>query len=228
MFNRHRIVWIYLGVVLLMLLAIAGCHTVQIDTAPPVAENTTARTISYMTPTSTKPVLTLTATTSDNQAFCISEIGDWVEQERTVICSSYWSPAAREAVANNPASRINATYLDLETGDTTELSADISYQLSCGSMCFPLWSGMEGVIVEGTMSTVQPSLEECEELLLWGQTQIFHQSFSSAYGYYYCVLTKEGRMGWIRYEDDFRSGLSGSQSQITYFIWNVTIPEKSK
>lgn len=228
MFNRHRIVLIYLGV-LLMLLAIAGCHAVQIDTATPAAENVTATTISFVTPTPTKPVLTLTATTPDNQAFCISEAGDWVEQEHTVICSSYWSPAVREAIANDIESRINATYLDLETGDTTELSADISYQLSCGSMCFPRWRGMEGVIVEGTKSTMQPTIEQCEELLLRGKTlTVPHQSFSGGYGYYYCVLTKEERMGWILYEDDFRSGLNKSQSRITYFVWDITIPEKGK
>lgn len=228
MFNRHRIVLIYLGV-LLMLLAIAGCHAVQIDTATPAAVNVTATTISFVTPTPTKPALTLTATTPNNQAFCISEAGDWVEQEHTVICSSYWSPAVREAIANDIEPRINATYLDLETGDTAELSADIYYQLTCGSMCFPLWSGMEDVIIEGTKSTVQPSLEECEELLLWGQTQIVHhRSILGGYGYYYCVLTKEERMGWILYEDDFRSGLSGTQSRIIYFVWDITIPEKGK
>lgn len=225
MLNRHRIAWIYWGV---MLLAISGCHAVEIYTATPATENATVTMVSYLTATPTKPGLGLIATQSEDEAFCISEVADWVEQEHTVTCFSYWSVAVREAIANDPASRMNAAYLDLETGDTTELSADICYQLSCGSMCFPLWRGMEGAIIESTWSTVQPSLGECEELLLSEQTQIFHESFSSAYGYYYCVLTKEGRIGWIRYEDDFRLGLSGGQSQITYFMWDVGISKKGK
>lgn len=229
MLHRHRMLSVCIGCVVLVLLAITGCQTVQNNRITPIAETMTVTAIPFVSPTPPTTAPTPTVTAPDRQALCISEIGNWVEQEHTITCSSYWNPAAREALDNDPKSRINAAYLDLETGDTAEILADISYQLSCGSMCFPRWRGMEGVIVEDTTSTKQPTIEQCEELLLRGKTlTVPHQSFSGGYGYYYCVLTREGRVGWIHYDDDFRSGLSGSQSQITYWVWDITIPEKSK
>jgi len=39
------------------------------------------------------------------------------------------------------------------------------------------------------------------------------------YEYYTCVQTSEGRLGWIRYDQDFLTTLPNYEIQYTYFLW---------
>ena len=224
-------------VYLVLILVLGGCSaggtTPAVPSSTPQAQNLAAPVAAATLPpvptaTPTEKVETPTATPSHPSPFCLSQSMNWLEHQHTVTCYSYWGPEVREAVAKDLNTRINAAYLDLESGDTSENSADIYYQLSCGSMCFPRWVGMEGVIIEPlnvAPPNAPPTLEECVEILLKVKTEVSpSKSFHGGYGYYFCIQTRESRIGWIRYDKDFYSGLGHGRSQITYWVWDEFIP----
>ncbi len=147
-------------------------------------------------------------------------IASYLEQEVMVTLYSYWSPEVRKAEAEDILTRKNAPYLNLVSGDRTEANADIYYRLSCGSMCCPLWTAMKGAIIM-QMEKQQPSLGDCVRELQ--KADIIDKRLSTldiVPNYYACILIKSGRVGWIRYDDDFNRGLEKGKSQITYWVWD--------
>jgi hypothetical protein len=140
-----------------------------------------------------------------------------LETERTITMNSFFDESVREAVEKDLNSRINASYLNLETGETIEEAGpDILYRLSCGSMCFPAITGTEKVKLK-RFGVHEPSKKECENIL--GDQQIGKGSIVAQKGWYTCIKTHNGRIGWIRYDKDFYSGLKPHEIQMTYWIW---------
>lgn len=157
---------------------------------------------------------------SEQSPLSTSEKVSWFEQEHTVTLHSYFDPSVRKAEAEDILTRINAAYLSLENGETSENSADIYYRLTCGSMCSPLWIGMKGVILED-VGDLKPSFEECVQVLSNSEGNVDgYNSLLTTYGSYACIKTKNGKVGWIRYEQDFLSNLGAGNSQITYWVWD--------
>lgn len=155
----------------------------------------------------------------------ISESISWLEQEHTVTLHSYYGPSVREAETEDILTRINAVYLDLENGEMSEDSADIYYRLTCGSMCFPLWIAINGAIIQDAGEEM-PTFEECVQILPKAGDKVFgYSSLYTTYGRYACIRTKNNRVGWIRYEQDFLSNLEKGDSQITYWIWDKVISD---
>lgn len=148
-----------------------------------------------------------------------------LEQEVTVTLDSYWGPEVRKAEAEDILTRINAAYLYLENGDETEANADIYYRLTCGSICSPVWTAMKGAIIV-KIGQNQPSLDGCVKELHKADAIDKRLSVLIAVpNYYSCILTKSGRVGWVRYDDDFRYGLEKGKSQITYWLWDEYFSE---
>lgn len=152
----------------------------------------------------------------------------YLEQEVTVTLFSYYGPKVREAQATDILSRINAAYLNLESGDRTEANADIYYQLSCGSMCYPMWTAMQGAIIM-RMEKQKPSLDDCvRELQIADAIDKRLSSLDIVPNSYACILIRSGRVGWIRYDDDFNRGLEKGKSRITYWVWDKYFADYSQ
>jgi len=154
---------------------------------------------------------------------CLST-NHFLETERTVVMDSYFNETVRKAVAEDIHTRINASYLNLETGQTTETAnPDIIYQLSCGSACFPLIVGTEKVKMspvsfQEPFSLQKPTKQECETLLMNKERPGMGMVIPKQ-GWFTCVQTCTGRIGWIRYDKDFYSGLKLAEIQFTYWLW---------
>jgi hypothetical protein len=147
---------------------------------------------------------------------CESENPD-LESGHTVVLKSYFNEEVREAFLENPDTHINAAFLNLETGETASTSnPDIMYRLSCGSMCSPAI-----VVVNGAKLTDvgvdKPQKQACEKMLL--KQQQGRGSITARQGWFSCVQTNNGKMGWVRYDKDFYSGLNKGEIQFTYGFW---------
>jgi len=151
-----------------------------------------------------------------------------LEKEKTITLHSFWNPEVRDAINLDIKSDINAVYLDLETGELGQSgNSDIRYALSCGSACFPFITKAGDRLSDGDIEPFgqfPPSLSECYDLI---KTKDHGDLFSTQYGYYSCVVTEEGRYGWVRFDADFRSGLNQGDIQITYWLWAIP-PEAEK
>jgi hypothetical protein len=143
------------------------------------------------------------------------------EEERSVELNSFYDASVREAIYEDMFSRINAIYLDLETGSMNETSnSDIFYLVSCGnSACGPIVQSVDGVLLS-IVDTKEPTLENCSILLSESRPGI--QKFVQDYpGIYTCIQTVEGNVGWIRVDKSFlKDDLPEFKIQITYWLWN--------
>jgi hypothetical protein len=142
-----------------------------------------------------------------------------LDQEQTIIMTSYYDDKVLKALETDINSRLNASYLDLETGSisqTDDKFTDVYYELSCGSQCFARFGPMENAKLMPSKKQ-NPTIQDC--LVILDKVKFGSKSLSNYPGSYTCVQTSEGRVGWIRYDKDFTSGLKPGELQITYWIW---------
>ncbi len=145
-----------------------------------------------------------------------------VEVENTITMRSYFNETIRKAQMDDSDQRLNASYLDLETGRTDETdSTDIFYRLDCGDKCYPRILGLDGVVIELFGDTL-PNQQDCQILLKDSRRKKLRQ----VYDHYSCIITKEGRLGWVRYDGDFYSDLETGTIKITYWLWEEILDQK--
>ena len=163
------------------------------------------------------------ATNTPTLIACDNDLEIVTGEIRTYVMNSYFNEDVRQAMYKNDDQRLNASYLDLETGHDEECrDTDIFYRMDCGSMCYPLLLVMNGAISAIPINQSvpsEPTLDDCIEMLSDSHQQLVN--FNP--GWYTCVMTIEGRIGWIRADDNFMHGMEEGMIQLSYWLWDYKI-----
>jgi hypothetical protein len=140
--------------------------------------------------------------------------------EYHVKMSSYYNGKVAKALYEDITSHINASYLNLETGEMDEnKKPDIFYALSCGSICNPVILAMDKVKIED-FGLEKPQKNECESTLKNNRPQwTVGGSVTPRDGWYSCVRTNHGHIGWIRFDKEITKKMEHWEIQLTYWLW---------
>ncbi len=146
----------------------------------------------------------------------------WLNTEHSIVFTSFWNNevSARHTEDKDPF--YNAQFLDLDTGDEKEgLGTDIYYYMSCGSGdCSAGFENLNGARFH-RYSEGKPDRYSCKLLLDriedidWKRHRIYENE-----GFFSCVLTSEGRYGWVYYKSHNLSLFKNAETEIDYYIWS--------
>ncbi|MGI6258675.1 MAG: hypothetical protein ACOYKC_02330 [Anaerolineaceae bacterium] len=146
----------------------------------------------------------------------------WLNTEHSIVFNTFWNSEVLYRHMQDKDPFFNAHFLDLDTGiEKQNNKTDVYFFMDCGSGgCSAGFWNLNGARFT-KYGEEKPDRASCKILLDkiedidWKRSTIYEQE-----GVFSCVLTAEGRYGWVYYRSQNLSLFNSAEAEITYYIWD--------
>ncbi|MGI6258676.1 MAG: hypothetical protein ACOYKC_02335 [Anaerolineaceae bacterium] len=146
----------------------------------------------------------------------------WLNTEHSIVLTSFWNDevSARHTMDKDPF--YNAQFLDFDTGsEKQDLGTDVYFYMSCDSSeCSASFENLNETRIH-RYGEGKPDRYSC--MLLFDRTESMDLKSRTMFereGFFSCVLTTEGRYGWVYCESYEISDYEDASVKLRYYIWS--------